>query len=423
MAAIEGASVLPNPIISFTSPTFVNPEDDNISCVICFQVAFENKLLPPAFCTLPKCRGIVCPECNSQGELTKCPTCRTPGELISESLSLGSPYYEKQCEIMKRYNNSIVRCQCGKSMPYFTYKSHQNDCFIPCPNDCGNNISKNNSHEHFSTCKRLKCNKCDKTYLLGRVHHPDECEQNQYTKYIFNESLKIQLQQFELKQQSKYADQFNEVETQQGELRESNYRLATFTSMEFRKYKQQNNNLEKHLDGTLNDVGKLLFMNAEQAKTNAEQAKTNTEQAKKIAEQAKTNAEQAKTIAEQDVKIRDLYVKLDTFANALDSSNAQMKQIIQMMHDKPTKAKTASEADFGILSGRVVTIEFFQYLVGARVKQSGRSSVNIGTIISTHHSPSMVKNKKDVYTVFVEFEKGTIPFIANSKGQFELVHE
>jgi hypothetical protein len=327
----------------------------------------------------------------------------------------------------------MIRCQCGETMKKSEFEIHKYNCYIPCPNKCGARITKNESQTHFSKCKQICCDRCDLNYLFGSQHSRDICDQN-----LFRRVYKTIGEH--------YHPQQKKLDSLEARMNLFDPKLSILES----------NIVQQYYDRR--QVADLVYAFSRQDALIKElkadvkyQDNTISLQNTKIAsllDRLTLVEEQNHESKEQN---RKLLIKIDNLAASTDARLTHMMQLLQNSQDK-TKAKSliatagsagsaaAAEVDSEIPSdmiGMIVTIENFINLPNTRVRRHARMSVHIGTIVSTHRVDKIVMEKKKnkdkdkvkeevypkyVYTVNVEFPTGIIPFVANSKGQFDLVY-
>lgn len=434
MAAAVDYNVLPNTKITIHEPIYMNPEEENITCCICGEVSFEASKpfistykmeTPFACCTEQKCVGIVCISCvkdaNNRGcKIQNCPFCRKEGGLVTEFVSETLELRDKQEEIMNRHSEAPVSCnKCGNHMPYMYFSAHVDICLFPCPNGCGERITKNDA-EHFSTCQQANCNKCHTTYLLGKeIHDPDVC------RTLQERHRTIDLIHSEL---NKY------FESHTSEL-ERKFKLHTeMQAVELERVTSLARVCDSRIDSLEIDKARKERYIFEQRKqlqqcerTVSELVELDNTKTREIYEHSNILESHEETIARQGIRIVALEQEKSTMksditklASALDEANLRMRRMEQMIDSlKPKHQAAAAAAAVVDMRGQKVKVEHIDagyVVIDTPVQKNGDHRVGLVKAITK------VPNSGIIYTkIVVEYEKGGKLYDFSAQKQFSLV--
>jgi hypothetical protein len=424
MAAAVGYNVLADPTISPHMPIYMNPEQEDIACCICGDVTIEKSKplicsyyndTPFACCSDLSCKATICISCvkdsDSKGcRIKKCPICRTADGLItilaSETLALNI----KQRAIMKRHAEATVSCEkCEFVMcnTKFYTQEHIDYCRFPCPNECGVQITRATSLEHFSSCKRVSCTKCNAIYLMGTEHDRIECIMNQHHQNILRSVLSSVNTTFQEKSRSD-SMRMTDIEEKQQRLKEH---LEYYVG---------------HSDGQDEQIRRAISVTSFHTKrldSHETDIIEHTEIIKSLTNTRDTQTTEISRLKEENRTLKSDMMKL---ASALDDANSRMRRMEQMIESlMPKQQAAAAAAAVASKSGQRITVDDIKaglIVKGTPVKKYGDDRIGLVTCSCIVPKKEQPGPGAGYMKIIIEYEKGGMPYEFIADKQFKLVY-
>jgi len=422
------ANILPDPTISPHMPIYMNPEQEDIACCICGDVTIEKSKplicsyyndTPFACCSDLSCKATICISCvkdsDSKGcRIKRCPICRTADGLITilacETLALNI----KQRAIMKRYAEATVSCEkCEFVMcnTKFNTPEHLDYCRFPCPNECGVQITRATSLEHFSSCKRVSCTKCNAVYLMGSEHDRTECIMNQHHQNILRSVLSSLNTTFQEKFQEKS--------------RSDSMRMTNIEE-EHQRLKSRLDYHADHSHGQDEQICRAISVTNFHTKRLDSHETVIIEHTEIIKSLTKTRDTQTTEISRLKEENRTQKSDIMKLAAALDDANSRMRRMEQMIESlMPKQQAAAAAAAVASKSGQRITVDDIKagFIVkGTPVKKYGDDRIGIVTCFCILPKKEQPGSGAGYMKIIIEYEKGGIPYEFIANKQFKLVY-
>ena len=411
MAAVAGVIVLPNGKLPDCKFTLMDPNQR--MCCVCHENEFSSvpydleKETPFAVCQNLACSEFVCIVCLQKSETIKkpfevCPFCRHPGKLLTELQPGGSPLRQKQEKIVARHADALVKCEtCNAVVRHEEIPAHVEECRFLCPNECGEIITKNT--KHFSSCKRVECQKCHSTYLLGQYHNPNTCfthECLQAQDARTQECLQAQDARTQERFQAQDARTQERFQAQDARFRAQDARITSVFCELNKELRRQ----EQHLG----NVPELCAMLHEQDFEQSMQKATIAEQGKIIRELLQANQELMS-------KCDHLASEIKHYTRDFDARMRRTEQFVE--HNLPGKSRGAAAAvALPYKSGQIITVTHIEagYVqIGTPVQKCG--TARTGRVVTITNAPD---NKKMIRVEYVK-DGPQHEFVSLKTGEFE----